>query len=394
MTKWLNESHTTSKHQSDSCDCPAATSIPFLDTSCSIVNGVIKTDLYKKETDRNQYLLTSSCHPAHVTSNIPFSLALRIVRICSDPEDREQRFSELRSMLLARDYKSKIIDSCIEKARQIPRQEALNKVVRDKNNPDRMVFVIHYDPRLPSVPRITNRHYRTMVQDPYMKEVFPAPPLICYRRQRNIRDHLIRAKVPPPAPARPKRTLPGMKKCGKCVNCPYIKTGSIVKSSASTYKLELKEKFDCNTDNHIYLIECQVPRCNHIQYIGKTKDRVKDRFAAHRSDVNTQKNKSLPNHFNLPGHKVSDMKVTVIEKVYNKNPLFLREREKYYMIKYNTRHQNGLNKNSWANCNIFFKKISCFHCLKIESWFYHRYRKHFIFCWHWSSPDSHLKRYS
>ena len=152
MTKWLNESHTTSKHQSDSCDCPAATSIPFLDTSCSIVNGVIKTDLYKKETDRNQYLLTSSCHPAHVTSNIPFSLALRIVRICSDPEDREQRFSELRSMLLARDYKSKIIDSCIEKARQIPRQEALNKVVRDKNNPDRMVFVIHYDPRLPSVP--------------------------------------------------------------------------------------------------------------------------------------------------------------------------------------------------------------------------------------------------
>ena len=222
-------------------------------------------------------------------------------------------------MLLARDYKSKIIDSCIEKARQIPRQEALKKVVRDKNNPDRMVFVIHYDPRLPSVPRITNRHYRTMVQDPYMKEVFPAPPLICYRRQRNIRDHLIRAKVPPPAPARPKRTLPGMKKCGKCVNCPYIKTGSIVKSSASTYKLELQEKFDCNTDNHIYLIECQVPRCNHIQYIGKTKDRVKDRFAAHRSDVNTQKNKSLPNHFNLPGHKVSDMNYYHFEHKYVKN---------------------------------------------------------------------------
>ena len=95
---------------------------------------------------------TSSCHPAHVTSNISFSLALRIVRICSDPDDRETRFSELKSMLLARDYKSKIIDSCIEKARQIPRQEALKKVVRDKNNPDRMVFVIHYDPRLPSVP--------------------------------------------------------------------------------------------------------------------------------------------------------------------------------------------------------------------------------------------------
>ena len=34
--------HTTSKHPSDVCGCPAATSIPFLDTSCSIVNGAIK----------------------------------------------------------------------------------------------------------------------------------------------------------------------------------------------------------------------------------------------------------------------------------------------------------------------------------------------------------------
>ena len=108
-------SHTTSKYPGDQCECPAATSIPFLDTSCSIVNGIIKTDLYKKETDRNQYLLTSSCHPSHVTSNIPFSLALRILRICSNPEDREKRFSELKSMLLARDYKSKLIINCIEK---------------------------------------------------------------------------------------------------------------------------------------------------------------------------------------------------------------------------------------------------------------------------------------
>ena len=54
-------SHTTSKYPGDSCECPAATSIPFLDTSCSIVNGIIKTDLYKKETDRNQHLLLPPC---------------------------------------------------------------------------------------------------------------------------------------------------------------------------------------------------------------------------------------------------------------------------------------------------------------------------------------------
>ena len=53
----------------------------------------------------NKKGLTSSCHPNHVTSNIPYSLALRITRICSEPETRDLRHSELRELLLERDYK-------------------------------------------------------------------------------------------------------------------------------------------------------------------------------------------------------------------------------------------------------------------------------------------------
>ena len=61
------------------CQCLPTQSLAFLDIACSIKSNQIDTDLYKKPTDRNQYLLTSSCHPAHVTNNIPFSL----VRICA-----------------------------------------------------------------------------------------------------------------------------------------------------------------------------------------------------------------------------------------------------------------------------------------------------------------------
>ena len=154
--------------EGSSCGCPITSSIPFLDTSCSISDNKILTDLFKKETDRNQYLLTSSCHPASVCANIPFSLALRIVRICSLTETREKRFSELKDMLLARDYSSNIIKAAIDRDRK--------KVIRCKTS-DRPVFVIHYDPRLPSVNRV-------MIQDPEMKEVFPDPPLIAYKRQK------------------------------------------------------------------------------------------------------------------------------------------------------------------------------------------------------------------
>ena len=139
--------------------------MPFLDTSIRIENNTIITDLFKKETDRNQYLLPSSCHPNHVTSNIPFSLALRIVRICSREEDREKRFGELRQMLLDRDYKPNIIKTAIDRARNIPRDDALQKVVR-KSDSRRQVFVLTYDPRLPSANQIVKKHWRVMVQDP------------------------------------------------------------------------------------------------------------------------------------------------------------------------------------------------------------------------------------
>ena len=48
------------------CLCNPTQTLAFLDTACSIKSNQIITDLYRKPTDRNQYLLTSSCHPAQV----------------------------------------------------------------------------------------------------------------------------------------------------------------------------------------------------------------------------------------------------------------------------------------------------------------------------------------
>jgi hypothetical protein len=41
-------------------------STTFLDTKIKIEDDTIITDLYRKETDRVQYLLPSSCHPKHI----------------------------------------------------------------------------------------------------------------------------------------------------------------------------------------------------------------------------------------------------------------------------------------------------------------------------------------
>ena len=123
------------------------------------------------------YLLPSSCHPPHQHQNIPLTLALRINRVCSLSEDRETRFEELREYLINRDYPPGVVDGAIRKARNIPRYIALRKVVKPPHS-KRPVAVVSWDPRLPSVDKIQQKHWRAMnSHDPYMREVFPKAPL-------------------------------------------------------------------------------------------------------------------------------------------------------------------------------------------------------------------------
>ena len=89
-------SHTTIKSESSEkkCDCPETSEIPFLDLMCSIKDGELETDLFRKKTDRNQYLIPSSCHTRHTTRSIPIPLATRVLRNCSNQDVREKRFDE------------------------------------------------------------------------------------------------------------------------------------------------------------------------------------------------------------------------------------------------------------------------------------------------------------
>ena len=58
--------------------------------------SIIEIVLYTKPTDEQQYLLRSSCHPLHMHTKraFPFSLDLRIQRICSSIEMFKLRCNE------------------------------------------------------------------------------------------------------------------------------------------------------------------------------------------------------------------------------------------------------------------------------------------------------------
>ena len=338
--------HTTPKSENPnqiSCTCPQKESIPYLDTLCTIKNGKIITDLYRKPTDKNQYLLTSSCHPPECLNSIPFSLGLRIKRICMEEETMENRFEELKEMLFDREYTPGIVNSAIAKARAIPRLKALSRVPRQPTN-TRPVFVVSYDPRMPSLPYITRKHWRSMVsEDNYLKSVFPEPPLISYRRQQNIREKIVRAKV---AKQRETRIQKGMKKCGKCLACSYIKEGKTVLGKnyiGNKFIWKIGRSVSCGSSNVVYLVQCDKDKCRK-QYIGITQQEFRDRVYQHIGYVrNKQTSRATGQHFNLPGHNIHNMKFTILEQVKSRDPLYGREREKLLIRKFNSFY-NGINK--------------------------------------------------
>ena len=174
--------HTTppSEAQEDRCDCVPQISIPFLDMSISIENGRIETDLFKKDTDRNQYLLRESCHPKGVTASIPFSLGLRINRVCSKKEYRDKRLEELTTVLLKRGYPEELVKRGIEKARKVHGLKALSKV-KKKTDQNRPVLTINVDPRLPA--KTTNTIKTLEINDLgrlTLKKKFLRSPFYCF----------------------------------------------------------------------------------------------------------------------------------------------------------------------------------------------------------------------
>ena len=137
----------------------------------------------------------------------------------------------------------------------------------------------------------------------------------------------------------------GSFRCGKgCLTCRYISPGLTSYTFSTTGETYLiTSHITCETENLIYMIQCK--RCN-LQYIGKTKRRLKDRFNEHRRTVDNSQSKSEPTgaakHFMYSrDHIANDMQLIPIEKVSSDQDLGARET--YFKQKGKTIHPYGLN---------------------------------------------------
>ena len=300
-------------------------SVPFLDVLVTVKEGEIITDLYRKPSSTVQYLLPTSCHPGHITRNIPYSLGYRIIRICSNTQTMLQRLQELREMLLSRQYSPNIIESAFTRLKNIKREDALKRVVRVKR-PPKLTFSCKYDPRLPNINSIIKKHFAVMSEDPYLGRVFASGCQVAYSRNRNLKDIICRARLYPTISSRPRRERLGWHKCNSCITCTHSRNMTSFKSYATGEIINISQNLTCTDTNVIYCIQCD--KCG-MQYIGKTKNQFRTRMIQHRNSIGSSTS-SVALHFEKKGHSSHNFICFAIEKVLG-DCFVLAARERFYI---------------------------------------------------------------
>ena len=100
------------------------TSLNVLDLSLiSLIVLSIPVDIYSKPTD-NQ---------AHCTKAIPYGVATRVRRNCSNPETFQKRSREYQEYLINQAYSPRKVQQQFNKVTSIPRENLLTPKIREKN---------------------------------------------------------------------------------------------------------------------------------------------------------------------------------------------------------------------------------------------------------------------
>ena len=248
----------------------------FLDTKSSLVGNTISADLYTKPTDTHQYLVPKSCHPKHCCKNVPYSLALRLKRICSDSDTFESRARELTDHLCKGGYQKQAISFAIERARQKKTKDLL--FYRPKSDSSVLPFVLTYHPDLPKVRNKINKHWTIIESSSTLSEVFTERATMAYRRPKSLRNPLVRAKLKPDM--HDDEPLGETRPCGKakCKTCKMITPTQIPKSAYGA-TIKLRCNTSCKTTNVVYLITCTKFG---KQYVGETGNHVNQWMNGHR----------------------------------------------------------------------------------------------------------------
>ncbi len=271
----------------------AVKNLVVLDISIECQEEGLRLKNYQKPTDKRTLLAASSSHPDHVKRAIPYSVALRMRRLCTEESDFRLALVDQAWALLGRGHKEEHILDGFTRAVLKPRSEALQKKTRnDTKNTVR--FVTTYDPRI----NVEKAFKRLQKEKAVLEKTTQGTHLkdfrlqLAFRNALNLRRLLVNKE--PRDETKVVEKFEGFSRCQeKCVFCKDIKDDITVKKVPAIFYEKLQQgdsrrkilselkipSADCSTKNLVYLCGCLT--CG-LFYVGETGNSLNQRCARHR----------------------------------------------------------------------------------------------------------------
>ena len=294
----------------------STTSISFLDTLvCKNNQDILYTNLYTKPTDSHMYLHYTSSHPKHCKTGLPYSQFLRLRRICSHDSDFTEHAKSMSQNFINRGYPPDLIHSSLTRAQNHDRQTLLSpKTIASQPQTKQPFFAIStFHPSFTAYKRTIQTNWDTLSRSLSTRRMFDTPITFGYRRPKNLREHLVHAKLPSidAHDNRPKICPP--KPCTKRRYCQTIDKSSSIIDPTSQRKYISRYNVTCQSQNLIYAIQCT--KCQKL-YVGQTKRRFQTRMSEHfRSITQEDHQKSVGHHFSTSNKHsgLSNVKTFILE---------------------------------------------------------------------------------
>ena len=176
----------------------------------------------------------------------------------------------------------------------MPRLSTLDYKEHEENS--RVTFPITYHPNLRDLQKtVLEKYNNILLRDPENKKIFEDPPMVSYRRCKNLQAYLTRSSLMKRSVA----NLGGFSNCSnpKCASSKfdlhkYNVPGNTFISTVTKESFPITQTLNCESHNIIYLVTCT--KCQQ-QYVGETGRKHQDRAPEHVRNINTDIKKNKEN---------------------------------------------------------------------------------------------------
>lgn len=296
-------------------------SINFLDTTVfrgPKFNRKRRLDIkvFFKPTDTHALLQRNSHHPKHTFRGIVKSQLIRFKRICTRSHDFWQAVGVLFRSLRRRGYTRPFLRNCLKTF----------QVKRERPNKNFIPLITTFSLAASGL----NSKFKTNFQKMSNREtLIPNSSVIsAYKRNKNLNDWLVRAKLPSLSWEKPLKRQ------------KYFYKLKFIKNSQTKIMHKIQQEFTLRSKNCVYVIFCL--KCQ-IKYVGETKNCLSIRLSQHLHNIRHKKetNTLLVQHFLQ--HGAEFLRMSGLEGNVCWTDRERKGKERYWIFTVGTREPGGLN---------------------------------------------------